>query len=487
MLAGLFFAGGFVYMAFDIDFLGYWIIIIYLFALFGLWLGVKNISIAFMKYCVDQKSISLKNLGKVIKETKYSDVREVYKYSIYTFGAINQSKAFYRNGKKNLEKELPIEAPVFCLSEFDLAGYEDRDVFIHLGVLSQFALNFRLLYPSELYYFTVLYLIPAMEKPLSPTSLISQIVHEKDIYERLVRLREKYKTVDKLSSKAYSVFGFLPMKNAVKEECELYKAIAKLPVMQKILVVADDGLEEDRIVKHIPERVMRISWAKEKKVRCIYESTPGIRNIDLCFMQRVSEYNHIENSLFNSTSDNVRISWETLSAKNIYAPKRAYISYGALILISVITGHLLSLLFGGYELEFPLLVAVFLWLGTICNAPMLASYSFCRECVCCMVPAMYLGETRGSNRGVRSWRPCNSAFREYLYMYSYSSLVECGYFEKDGTEYIYASKKHLSDEELEEFRSRFVLCDENTFAMVFDGGVRSAIERIPGIRRSGRG
>ena len=482
MIVGVFCATGFIHMGFNIKDLGCWTLFVYLFVALFSHEAFKYFPIVFMKYIKSREKISIHNFGKTIKCVKYDNIRDVCKYRIYTFGAVNQSKAFFRSGKKCFEKEEPKDASVLCLSEFELTGYEDKDVFLHLSVLSQFSLNYRLLYPTELYYFTVLYLIPALDKPQSPISLISQVVNETGIYEMLIRLRDKYMTQDKLSSKLYSVFGIFSLKKAVEDEYELYKAISNLPIMKKIFIVADDALEEDRIAAYIPERILRMSWSKDKKVRCVYESVPGIRNIDLCFMQRVSEYRHIERSNLYEVN-NIKIPWENSSIKDSHAPVRRYIVYSISILMSIVFGSLLSAIFHGYKLAFPLFVLVFLWLGTFNNAPMLASYSFCKECVCCAVPAMYQGEFTGSIKGTRVWRPCTSSYREYIYMYSYSSLMEYGFFEKDGTEYIYASKKHLTDEEFEEFKNRFILCDENTFAMVFDGGARNVIESIPGIRR----
>ena len=63
-------------------------------------------------------------------------------------------------------------------------------------------------------------------------------------------------------------------------------------------------------------------------------------------------------------------------------------------------------------------------------------------------------------------------------MYSYKDIVECGCFTKNGTEYVYFSKKRLSDDEFDEFRRQFVLCNENICAVVFDGGVLSIASRI---------
>ena len=75
------------------------------------------------------------------------------------------------------------------------------------------------------------------------------------------------------------------------------------------------------------------------------------------------------------------------------------------------------------------------------------------------------------------WNNFEIAYED-MYIYNYSSIVEYGTFRRFGRKYFYFSKKHLTDEEFNRFRSRLILADENTCAMLYNEKILDVAKMI---------
>lgn len=428
----------------------------------------------------------------------YSDWRYTKYTGFYhsrTFNYIKRTNTKRPKIYESMEPPRKSDGKDFFAANFDIEKYNDIKELLHLAHLAYYRHSYHFRTPSEFYYFAVLFLIPKVDSEPDNHSALWEIANHKEIRGQLLILKNEYEKQTSYNVKHFLSFGSLSCKHFCKEEKELYDMIYEKTIAGNIRFIYLQKGTDFRNVGHvyqIPKDILEKT--EEHDYSDVYSGYPETDFVDLSFKQKVTVYDHLKRA--KAVSERKK---PNVIIKNIFRkfPGHAFEIRLAEIIISLILSVFLSYPylriyrypstmylkhFDNIMKEFifkdvmfyVLAFIVFLLVNSVlARTKILPSAAFSKECI-------VYGPSRCNSDKTdddRMWNNFEIAYED-MYIYNYSSIVEYGTFRRFGRKYFYFSKKHLTDEEFNRFRSRLILADENTCAMLYNEKILDVAKMI---------
>ena len=227
----------------------------------------------------------------------YTDWRYT-KYAGYyhprTFTHIKRNNTTDVNKTFRERKQPKAGGKFFFASNVDIEKYNDKPELIHLAVLSSFYMEFYTLFPTELFYFSVLFLMPKLDEKPEKNSALSEIVNDPEVRSQLMILKREYEKQKGFRIKNILSFGKLSCKRVCKEEFELYRLIRERTVAGNFRCIyihsgLDFSPENDNM--KIPKDIL--AKVPEHEFNDVYSYYPESELVDLCFKQKINSYDHL--------------------------------------------------------------------------------------------------------------------------------------------------------------------------------------------------